>query len=111
MAELNGSGLTNTTNETFYFSPWCSGSWPSKTVEIATCLILMTFFLTGNVFLVAVFYRNKTLRTTVHYFIVNMAISDLITPVIHMLWVISKTYHDGLWLVVGVLGTLFFVNL
>ena len=65
----------------------------------------MTFSFTGNGLLVAVFYRNKTLRTTVHYFIVNMAISDLIIPVVHLPWEISSTYHDGLWLVDGVLGT------
>ena len=105
MAETNGSGLANLTNHTFYSLPWCSGSWPSKTVEITTYFILMTFSFTGNGLLVAVFYRNKTLRTTVHYFIVNMAISDLIIPVVHLPWEISSTYHDGLWLVDGVLGT------
>ena len=92
----------NLTNQTFY---WCSGSWPSKSVEIATYSILMTFSLLGNGLLVAVFYRNKTLRTAVHYFIVNMAISDLIVPVLDLPSSISETYHDGLWLVDGVLGT------
>ena len=55
--------------------------------------------------LVAIFYRNKTLRTAVHYFIVNMSISDLIIPVVFLPWRISQTYHDGLWLVDGVLGS------
>ena len=54
---------------------------------------------------VAVFYRNKTLRIAVHYFIVNMAISDLAFPVITLPWAINDVYHDGLWLVDGVLGT------
>ena len=92
----------NLTNQTVYF---CSGSWPSKSVDFAQNLILMTFSLTGNGLLVAVFYRNKSLRTVVHYFIVNMAISDLIIPVVHLPWKISETYHDSLWLVDGVLGT------
>ena len=105
MAEINGSGLANLTNPIFYSPSWCSGSRPSKTVQIATYLILMSFSLTGNVLLVAVFYRNKTLRTAVHYFIVNMAISDLLIPVIILPWWISDTYLDGLWLVDGVLGT------
>ena len=65
----------------------------------------MTSSLTGNVLLVAVFYRNKTLRTAVHYFIVNMAISDLIIPVVSLPLRIKKIYHDGLWLVDGVLAT------
>ena len=106
MAETNGSGLASLTNYTFHSLPLCYGFFgPSKTVEITTYLSLMTFSLTGNMLLVAVFYRNKTLRTSVHYFIVNMAISDLIIPVITLPWLISFTYHDGLWLVDGVLGT------
>ena len=59
----------------------------------------------GNVLLVAEFYRNKTLRTSVPYFIVNVAISDLIIPIFYLPWMISYTYDDGLWLVDGVLGT------
>ena len=105
MEELNGSRLANLTNETLNSPPRCSGLWPSKTVEIATYLSLMTSSLTGNVLLVAVFYRNKTLRTAVHYFIVNMAISDLIIPVVSLPLRIKKIYHDGLWLVDGVLAT------
>ena len=95
----------NLTNQTFYSLHWCSGSRPSKPVVIALYLILMTFSLMGNGLLVAVFYRNKTLRTAVHYFIVNMAISDLIFPVITLPRWISGTYHDGLWLMDGVLGS------
>ena len=105
MAELNGNGLANFTNQTSYSLPWCSGSWPSTTVEFTTYLFLTTFLLMGNVLLVAVFYRNKTLRTAVHYFIVNMAVSDLILPLIYLPWLISETYLDSLWLVEGVLGT------
>ena len=40
-----------------------------------------------------------------HYFIVNMAISDLMISVVHLPWRISKTYRDGLWLVDGITGT------
>ena len=55
-------------------------------------------------FLLAVFYRNKALRTPVHYFIVNMVISDLIFPVIALPSLISYRYNDGLWLVDGIIG-------
>ena len=107
MAEFKGSGLDNLTSQTLHvYSPLvCSGARPSKTVQISTYFILMTSSLTGNVLLVAVFYRNKTLRTSVHYFIMNMAISDLVIPVCTLPWVISRTYHDGLWLVDGITGT------
>ena len=40
-----------------------------------------------------------------HYSIVNMAISDLILPVMYLPWVISGRYYDGLWLIEGLPGT------
>ena len=69
--------------------------------------VLMFLSLVGNLLIVAVFYRNKTLRTPVHCFIVNMAISDLIIPVIFLPYRIADAYCDGVWLVEGVLGTIF----
>ena len=105
MTETNGSGLANLTSHTCLSPLRCSGPGPSKTVAIPTYLVLMTFSLTGNLLIVAVFYRNRSLRTAVHYFIVNMAISDLMIPVIHLPWWMSCPYLDGLWLVDGVIGT------
>ena len=118
MPELSSSepsaNFTSFTNYTFYGSDtascsntgFCTGFWPSKSVGITTHAILIIFSLIGNLFIIGVFYRNKSLRTTVHYFIVNMAISDLVIPLITLPWMISIVYHDGLWLVDGVLGTI-----
>ena len=106
MAELNESGhFPNFTNNSLHTpARACTGSWPTTNFQIATVFLLMTFSLLGNLLVVAAFYRNKTLRTAVHYFIVNMAISDIIVAVIYMPWWISYKYH-GFWLVDGVLGT------
>ena len=106
MVEVNGSeSFPNATNETLFSYAICTGPYPSKSVTITLYSISMALSLIGNLLIVAVFYRNKTLRTAVHYFIVNMAISDLIMPLIYLPSAISKTYHDGLWLVDGVLGS------
>ena len=99
MAEVNGS-VNNVTN---HKATVCN----LKAVELIVYSVLMTFSLVGNVLLVAVFYRNKTLRTALHYFIVNMAISDLIIPVVVLPEWISYVYHDDVWLVDGALGTVF----
>ena len=80
------------------------GPYPPKSITITLYSVSMPLSLIGNLSVIAVFYRNKTLRTAVHYFIVNMAISDLIVAVIHLPWLISDSCHDGLWLVDGVLG-------
>ena len=106
MAERNRSErLTNVTNHSFYAIPFCTGIEPSKTVTVTIYLILMLCSLLGNLFIVAVFFKNKSLRTNVHYFIMNMAISDLIIPVIYLPRWITIEFHGWLWLVDGVLGT------
>ena len=107
MVEANGSEIfLNAANETLFSFAFCTGSYPPKSVEITSYSILLALSLIGNLLIVAVFYRSKTLRTTLHYFIVNMAISDLIMPLIHLPLAISEVYHDGLWLMDGLLGAL-----
>ena len=82
----------------------CSGSFPSKAVQITTFSLLMTSSLIGNFLVVGVFCRNKSLRTAVHYFIMNMAISDLIYPVVYLPYDITTTYFDGVWLIQGTMS-------
>ena len=107
MVEVNGSeSFLNAANTTLFSFAFCTGSYPPKSVKITLYSILLALSLIGNLLIVALFYRNKTLRTTVHYFIVNMAISDLIMPLIYLPLVISEVYHDGLWLMDGLLGAL-----
>ena len=106
MVEANGSESSpNATNGTLFSFVFCTGLYPPKSATITLYSILMVLSLIGNLLIIAVFYRNKTLRTAVHYFIVNMAISDLIMPLIYLPSAISKTYHDGLWVVDGAVGT------
>ena len=95
----------NVTNQTLYIHR-CSGWEPTKAVKITTYSLLMFLTLLGNSLTVAVFYRNKTMRSSVHYFITNMAFSDLIIPAIVLPYQISGVYHDYRWLVDGVLGAI-----
>lgn len=108
MTELNTTGSSSvgnaTTNQTFH--GFCSGLRPSKTVQITTYSISMVLSLIGNVLVLLIFYRNKTLRTAVHYFIMNMAVSDLIYPVVFLPFRISAAYLDNEWLVRGVFGNI-----
>ena len=106
MVEVNGSeSFPNATNGLLFSFVFCTVPYPKKSVTITLYSIIMVLSLIGNLLIVVVFYRNKTLRTAVHYFIVNMAISDLIMPLIYLPWVISRRYYDGLWLIEGLLGT------
>ena len=92
-------------NETANYTSYQNGPQPSKTIQIAVFTLIMVLSLIGNFLIVAVFYTNRTLRTPINTFIVNMAIFDLIIPVITLPWKITTVYHDGLWLVGGVVGT------
>ena len=75
-----------------------------KIIEMTAFSILMLLSLAGNSLIVVIFYRNKNLRTTVHYFIANAAFSDLIIPTIKLPAKISVIHHNQQWLVDGVLG-------
>lgn len=81
--------------------------WQMKAIEMAACSVLMLLSLVGNSMLVAVFYRNKSLRTMVHCFIANTAVSDLIIPMFFLPAKISEIFHNGQWLVGGALGNIF----
>ena len=82
----------------------CPWDRDSKTITISVYSILTLLSLVGNVLIVAVFYRNNRLRTTVHYFIVNMAVSDLLIPTIFLPMQITVVYYER-WLIGGILGT------
>ena len=95
MVELNESEwLQNVTSKT------------TKAATIATSFLVLFLSLIGNFLVVAVFFRNKTLITPVHYFIVNMAVSDLIIPVVVLPLEITKDCYNGQWMVNGAIGTL-----
>ena len=91
MAESNESNVTSQT---------------TKATTITLCFVELFLSLIGNFLVVAVFYRNKTLRTPVHFFIMNMAVSDLIIPVVVLPLEIIKQYYDGRWMFDGMIGTL-----
>ncbi|XP_029208668.2 prolactin-releasing peptide receptor-like [Acropora millepora] len=64
--------------------------------------ILMPFYcisllvaLIGNVLIIVVFYKYKPIRKSINYFVLNMAISDLFTPLTIMPYIIAKTLSNG----------------
>ncbi|XP_067040395.1 neuropeptide SIFamide receptor-like [Acropora muricata] len=64
-------------------------------------LILMPFYcisllvaLIGNVLIILVFYKYKPIRKSINYFVLNMAISDLFTPLTIMPYIIVSTLSN-----------------
>ena len=73
----------------------------------ALCFILLGSFF-GNIFIIIIVYKNRDLRKTINYFIVNMAISDLFFPLILLpVQITQLVTYSGHWRVSGLLGSIF----
>ncbi|XP_078353554.1 QRFP-like peptide receptor [Oculina patagonica] len=73
----------------------------------AYCVILLGSFF-GNVFIIIIVYKHRELQKTVNYFIVNMALSDLLFPIIVIPVLITGLVTDlRHWNVRGILGSIF----
>ena len=73
-----------------------------KVIKTLAYAALLLAILTGNSLVVLVISRNRKLRTIVSYFILNMAISDLLIPLFALPVHIQHIYLPwGVWLVDG----------
>ena len=71
-------------------------------ITFAYCLISIAS-LTGNTVIGIIVYKTQTMRKPINFFIVNMAMSDLLYPIFLIPWKIKKLYIDS-WLIGGPLG-------
>ena len=68
----------------------------------AYCLIFLVS-LAGNTVIGIIFYKTKTMRTPINFFIINMAMSDLLYPIFLIPRQILMLYIDS-WLIGGAFG-------
>lgn len=78
-----------------------------RTLRISSYVVIFLFAVIGNTVVLAVVYRNKTMRKTINFFIANMAFSDLIFTVISVPRVVTIVSFGYKWLVHGTLGMIF----
>ena len=71
-------------------------------MTFAYCLIFIVS-LAGNATIGIIVYKTQTMRKPINFFIVNMAMSDLLVPMIWIPTGIQKLYIDS-WLIGGPLG-------
>ena len=87
----------------------CSILGDSKTAKVgvtfAYCLIAVVS-LTGNSLIAIVVYKTKPMRRTINFFIVNMAISDLLFPIL-IFPILLMELHSGFGVFIGHLGPAF----
>ena len=102
--DTSSSVLNTTTNCSIGVPYFCPSG---KLWKITVLCLLMFFSLVGNSLFTAVFFKNSELRSAVNYFVVNMAISDLVYPVFVLPWRISELYLDYIWIIEGAIGSFF----
>ena len=66
-------------NETLPLS--CFNTTAEKTGTIFACSLILVISLAGNSLIGIIVYKTKTMRKTINFLIVNMAMSDLLFPV------------------------------
>ena len=94
----NVNTTMNGTQPSSYFNP--TAERIGKT--IAYCLLFVAS-LTGNSLIGLIVYKTKTMGKPINFFIVNMAMSDLLYPIFLVPRKITKI-HVGSWLISGPLG-------
>ncbi|KAJ7386564.1 Galanin receptor type 1 [Desmophyllum pertusum] len=76
----------------------------------AYCFIMLGSFF-GNTFIIIIVYKCRHLRKTINYFIVNMAVSDLVYPVVVIpVLLIGLSTDSWQWHVSGILGSILFLK-
>jgi len=72
-------------------------SFPVRMTKIAVLAIILLFSSVGNLLLIIMVYKRKELRKTINYFIVNMAVSDLVFPLTAIPIELAKTAASSSW--------------
>ncbi|XP_031567605.1 QRFP-like peptide receptor [Actinia tenebrosa] len=96
-------------NNTTYNDQLCTlyllNSATSEIVMTVALGVLGIFSLAGNALVLAVLYRNREMRTITNLFIANMAVSDLIFPLVVIPKEIAFIHSDHFWLIKGDFGS------
>ncbi|XP_078353103.1 QRFP-like peptide receptor [Oculina patagonica] len=80
----------------------------STAILCAYCFILLGSFF-GNTFIIIIVYKHRDLQKTVNFFIVNMAVSDLLFSLIgipHEI-IVFVSVDSSHWAISGILGSIF----
>ena len=83
-------------------------STAEKITKVCACCFILLGSFFGNIFIIIIVYKHRESRKTINYFIVNMAVSDLVFPLIlipvRITVLLTDSWH---WRVGGIFGTIF----
>ena len=75
-----------------------------KSIQTFLYILIIIGSLSGNCLVIAIVLKTTKLKTTINFFITNMAISDLLVPVFVTPTVIAKSFSGNVWLIGGDFG-------
>ena len=78
-----------------------------KISRLVPYVFVITFSAVGNILVPLVVFRAQSMRKAVNFFIVNMAISDLLITLVYMPRVVSILLAGYRWLAKGLAGLVF----
>jgi hypothetical protein len=93
-----------------------SDSAEVRYAKLATLVVLMVAAFAGNVLVCLIVYKNNSMRNTLNYLLVNMAVSDLVIPTLAITTkIVEISTENNEWRVKGHLGNflckfIFFVS-
>ena len=94
----NVTAIMNGTQPSSCFNPTTK-----RIGETLVYCLLFVVSLTGNTIIGIIVYKKKTMRKPINFFIVNMAMSDLLFPIFVFSRIVTDLYVDS-WLISGPLG-------
>ena len=80
MMENLNTTVNGTQSAQTCYSP--SSLTTAKIGKTFACCLFLVVSLAGNTLIAVIIYKTKTMRTTTNYFILNMAISDVLLPIL-----------------------------
>ena len=95
------ANLNTTVNETQPST--CINPTAEKIGKTFAYVLLSVVSLAGNTFIGILIYKTKAMRKPINFLIVNMAMSDLMFPIVLFPYLLNSLYAD-FWLVDGPLG-------
>lgn len=99
--KMSNNATANGTATSINCSEYPTAERVAKT--LAYCVIIVVS-LTGNILIGSIVFKVKSMRRTINYLIVNMAMSDLILPIFAVPRILTRLYL-GYWLIDGHFGS------
>lgn len=98
---MSNNATANGTATSINCSEYPTAERVAKT--LAYCVIIVVS-LTGNILIGSIVFKVKSMRRTINYLIVNMAMSDIILPIFAVPRILTRLYL-GYWLIDGHFGS------